>query len=185
MDDIIETVNHFAAVRYVIDHIAAPLSQTFIKKLHHILTYGTYANRKEKLCSGEYRTTPHKLGICAKDISAPLAALLKDYEKNPANMEHILEFHVRFEQIHPFVDYNGRVGRLIMLKECLRHGVDPFIIDDKKRGAYNRGIASWSTDPDPLMSVSLEAQNRFHSKMEMCRLLQYARYPEPYKGGSQ
>ena len=72
-----------------------------------------------------------------------------------------------------------------MLKECLRHGVDPFIIDDKKRGAYNRGIASWSTDPDPLMSVSLEAQNRFHSKMEMCRLLQYARYPEPYKGGSQ
>lgn len=185
VDDIIETVNHFAAVRYVVDHISAPLSQTLIKKLHHILTYGTYADRKEKLRSGEYRTTSHKLGICAKDVSAALAALLKDYEKGPANIDHILDFHVRFEQIHPFEDYNGRIGRLIMLKECLRHGVDPFIIDDKKRGAYNRGIASRSTDPDLLISVSLEAQNRFQSKMELCRLLQYARYPEQYKEGSQ
>ena len=177
MDDIIETVNHFAAVRYVIDHIAAPLSQTFIKKLHHILTYGTYANRKEKLCSGEYRTTPHKLGICAKDISAPLAALLKDYEKNPANMEHILDFHVRFEQIHPFVDYNGRVGRLIMLKECLRHGVDPFIIDDKRRTGYLDGIRQRDEDRSIVMDVCMEAQMRFEAQIDLQGLLEcHAQY---------
>ena len=98
-------------------------------------------------------------------------------------MERILDFHVRFEQIRPFEDYNGRVGRLIMMKECLRHGIDPFIIDDKHRGAYNRVIAAWSEDHEPLMSVSLEAQKRVQGKMELCALFQYARYPEPYRGG--
>ena len=97
-------------------------------------------------------------------------------------MERILDFHVRFEQIRPFEDYNGRVGRLIMMKECLRHGIDPFIIDDKRRSAYNRGIAAWSEDHEPLMSVSIEAQKRFQGKMELCALFQYARYPEPYRG---
>lgn len=183
VDDIIEAINHFAAVRYIVDHIAAPLSQTFIKKLHHILTYGTYADRKEKITSGEYRSTPHKLGIQPNNISAALSALIKNYEKSPVNMECILDFHVHFEQIHPFEDYSGRVGRLIMMKECLRHGVDPFIIDDKRRGAYNRGIAAWGTNPNLLMSISLDAQKRFQGKMELCALFQYARPPESYRGG--
>ena len=99
-------------------------------------------------------------------------------------MERILDFHVRFEQIHPFEDYNGRVGRLIMMKKCLRHGVDPFVIDDKRRDAYNHGIAAWSDDHAPLISISLEAQKRFQGKMELCKLFQYARYPEPYRGGN-
>ena len=98
-------------------------------------------------------------------------------------MERILDFHVRFEQIRPFEDYNGRVGRLIMMKESLRHDIDPFIIDDKRRGAYNRGIAAWSEDHEQLISVALEAQKRFQGKMELCTLFQYARYPEPYQGG--
>lgn len=117
-----------------------------------------------------------------KNIPA-LSALLKEYEKGAVDMECILDFHVRFEQVRPFEDYNGRVGRLIMMKECLRHGIDPFIIDDNRRGAYNRGIAAWNEDHEPLMSVSLEAQKRFQSKMEFCALFQYARYPEPYRGG--
>lgn len=144
VDDIIEMINHFAAVRYVVDNISAPLTQAFIKKLHHILTYGTYADRKENLRPGEFRLSKSKIGVPHKDIIPALSALLKEYEKGAVDMERILDFHVRFEKIRPFEDYNGRVGRLIMMKECLRHGIDPFIIDDKRRGAYNRGIAAWS-----------------------------------------
>lgn len=183
VDDIIETINHFAAVRYIVDNISAPLTQSFIKKLHHILTYGTYADRKENLRPSEFRLSKSKIGVPHKDIIPALSTLLKEYEKGAVDMERILDFHVRFEQIRPFEDYNGRVGRLIMMKECLRHGIDPFIIDDKRRGAYNRGIAAWSDDHEPLISVSLEAQKRFQGKMELCALFQYARYPEPYQGG--
>ena len=181
VDDIIETINHFSAVRFVVDNIATPLTQSFIKKLHGVLTYGTYADRKDNLRPGEFRNKASKFGVHHSSISPALSDLLKDYEKGAVNMERILDFHVKFEQIHPFEDYNGRVGRLIMLKECLRHGIDPFIIDDKHRGAYNRGIASWSADCKQLMSVSLDAQARFQSKMEVCKLFQYARYPETYR----
>lgn len=177
VDDIIETINHFSAVRYVVDNITAPLTQAFIKKLHHILTYGTYADRKENLRPGEFRLSKTKFGVPRKDIASSLSALIKEYEKGAVDIERILDFHVRFEKIHPFEDYNGRVGRLIMMKECLRHGVDPFIIDDKRRAPYNRGIAAWSEDHEPLMAVSLEAQKRFQGKMELCNLFQYARYP--------
>lgn len=177
VDDIIETINHFSAVRYVVDNITAPLTQAFIKKLHHILTYGTYADRKENLRPGEFRLSKTKFGVHRKDIASSLSVLLKEYEKGTVDIERILDFHVRFEKIHPFEDYNGRVGRLIMMKECLRHGVDPFIIDDKRRAPYNRGIAAWSEDHEPLMAVSLEAQKRFQGKMELCNLFQYARYP--------
>lgn len=182
VDDIIETINHFAAVRYIVDNISAPLTQSFIKKLHHILTYGTYADRKENLRPGEFRISKSKIGIPHKDITPALTALLKEYEKGAVDMERTLDFHVRFEHIHPFEDYNGRVGRLIMMKECLRHGIDPFIIDDKRRGAYNRGIAAWNEDHGLLISVSLEAQKRFQGKMELCKLFQYARHSEPYRG---
>ena len=175
VDDIIETINHFSAIRYVIEHIPDKLTQTLIKKIHFILTYGTYADRKEKISSGSYRTRKSKMGIRASQIETTVADLLKEYENEAATMECILDFHVRFEKIHPFEDYNGRVGRLIMLKECLRHGVVPFIIDDKHRGAYNRGIASWSEDHDILLSVSLDAQKRFRGKLEVCNILQNSR----------
>lgn len=177
VDDIIETINHFAAVRYIVDNITAPLTQTFVKKLHHILTYGTYADRKENLRPGDFRTSVSTVGVATKEITTALGALLRDYENGPVNMERVLDFHVQFEKIRPFEDYNGRVGRLIMMKECLRYGIDPFIIDDKHRGAYNRGITCWNEDPKIFMLVALEAQKRFQGKMELCRLFQYARYP--------
>ena len=181
VNDIIETINHFAAVRFVVDNITTPLTQTFIKKLHSVLTHGTYAERKDSIRPGEFRNKASKFGVSHGNISPALSELLKAYEHDVVNMERILDFHVKFEQIHPFDDYNGRVGRLIMLKECLRHGIDPFIIDDKHRGAYNRGIAAWSDDHAPLMTVSLDAQARFQSKMEMCKLSQYARDPDAYR----
>lgn len=181
VDDIIETTNHFEAVRYVVDHISEPLTQTFCKKLHHILTYGTYADRKSAVRPGEYRNSASKIGVEPKTINVHMASLLQEYEPVPTTFEGILDFHVRFERIRPFADYNGRVGRLIMLKECLRFGIDPFIIDDKRRGAYIRGIVAWDADPDQLISVSLEAQERFQGKMELCKLFQYARGPEGKK----
>ena len=177
VDDIIETINHFAAVRYIVDNISAPLTQTFLKKLHHILTYGTYADRKENLHPGEYRTSVSNIGVNPKEISSGLATMVKDYESGAVNLEKILDFHVRLEKIRPFVDYNGRLGRLVMMKECLRYGIDPFIIDDKRRGAYNRGIEEWETNQSQLILVTLEAQKRFQGKMELCNLFQYARYP--------
>lgn len=177
VDDIIETINHFAAIRYIVDNIAAPLTQTFVKKLHHILTFGTYADRKENLRPGDFRNSASTNGVAVKEITIALGKAFQGYENRPVDMERILDFHVQFENIRPFEDYNGRVGRLIIMKECLRHGIDPFIIDDKRRGLYNRGIANWSENPEILMSVALEAQKRFQSKMELCRLFQYARYP--------
>lgn len=172
VDDIIETINHFAAVRCVVDHIMTPLSQSFIKKLHYILTYGTYADRKEKISSGEYRTHTSDIGASPKEINTALSALIKDYESTIVDMERILDFHVCFEQIRPFEDYNGRVGRLIMLKECLRYGIDPFIIDDKRRGQYKKGVKCWQSDPNILRDVCLKAHASFGRQMELQRLLQ-------------
>ena len=177
VDDIIETINHFSAVRYIVDTIETPITRTYVKRLHQILTYGTYADRKEKIHSGEFRTETDKLGIPVKDIDSALLRLMNDYEKKPVNFDRVLEFHANFERIHPFEDYNGRIGRLIIMKECLRYGIDPFIIDDKHRGAYNRGITNWNVDHNQLKSVALEAQKRFQGKMALCNLFQYARYP--------
>lgn len=177
VDDIIETINHFSAGRYVVDNVSVPLTQSFIKNLHGTLTYGTYADRKEKLHPGEFRHSETKIGVQHKEIAPTLSSLLKEYERDKVNMERILDFHARFEQIRPFEDYNGRVGRLIMMKECLRHDVGPFIIDDKRRGAYHRGIAAWVNDHKELTSVAHEAQKRFQGKMEVCRLMEYCRAP--------
>ena len=178
VDDIIETINHFTCVQHVVDNITAPLTQSFIKKLHYLLTYGTYSDRKRKAGSGEYRSGPNKIGVPPREINRALGELIKEYEKQPADFERILDFHVRFESICPFDDYNGRVGRVIIVKECLRYGVDPFIIDDKRRGAYNRGITLWDESPEVFRTVCEEAQNRFRAKMELCRLMQYRRLPK-------
>ena len=102
VDDIIETINHFSCVQHMVGNIAAPLTQSFIKKLHYLLTYGTYSDRKQKSGSGEYRSGPHKIGVPPREINRALGELIKEYEKQPADFERILDFHVRFERIHPF-----------------------------------------------------------------------------------
>ena len=178
IDDVIETVNHFLCMRYVIDNLVTPLNAAFIKKLHYILFYGTYSDRRDKNRVGTFRTEPRKMGIPAGNIVKELNELLIRYEKQKkVDFDKILEFHAHFEHIHPFDDGNGRLGRVIMMKECLRHGVDPFIVDDKRRNQYYKGIASWDTDPDVLRTVCREAQTRFQGQMELCRLMQYCRMP--------
>ena len=135
--------------------------------------------------TGELRTQPHKYGTQPKDIHRALTALLKEYEsKRDITLEDILDFHVRFERIHPFEDGNGRLGRLIMMKECLRHQIVPFIYDDKHRGKYNRGIQEWDTNPDLLMTETERAQERLRNQMDTCRLLEYCR-PEEGRGSKK
>ena len=180
VDDIVEIMNHFICMRYVVDNITAPLTVSFVKQVHHFLTYGTYADQSHKTGVGEFRIKPDKLGIPPQQINKAMADLIKGYERKAAKLDQILAFHVQFERIHPFDDYNGRVGRILMVKECLRYGIDPFIIDDKRRGAYNRGIAQWDTDPEILQKVVCEAQKRFQNKLDTCRLMQYHRPPKKY-----
>ena len=178
VDDIVEMMNHFICMRYVIDNVTAPLTVSFIKQVHHFLTYGTYADQNHKTGVGEFRIKSDKLGIPPQQINKAVADLIKIYERKAAKLEQILAFHVQFERIHPFDDYNGRVGRILMVKECLRYGIDPFIIDDKRRGEYNRGIAQWDTNPEILQKVVCEAQKRFQNKLDTCRLMQYHRPPK-------
>ena len=177
VDDIIEIANHFMCMRYVLEQAEVPLTTDFIKRVHYLLVHGTYSDKRNKVSVGAFRSTTAKWGVKADRISKELAMLLQNYEKKSVDLEQILDFHVRFEYIHPFDDYNGRVGRLLMIKECLRHNVDPFIIDDKRSGAYKRGIANWDTDPEMLKTVAYEAQKRFQGKLEVCQLMQYHRPP--------
>ena len=192
VDDIFEIANHFLCVRYVIENAEAPLTADFVKQIHHLLTYGTYSDKRGKVSVGAFRSMSAKWGAPPEKIHKELTKLLQNYEKWSANYEFwsvnyeegeavlvkILDFHVGFENIHPFDDYNGRAGRVLMLKECLRHGIDPFIIDDKHRGAYNRGITQWDTNLDILQNVAQEAQKRFQNQLETCNLMQYHRPPK-------
>lgn len=176
VDDVIEINNHFWAVRYIADHIGDPLTQPMIKKIHAILCRSTEADQTGSVCCGEFRNRHDKYGVSPAVISQELCGLIEEYEtRKIVDLDAILDFHVRFEQIHPFDDYNGRAGRILMLKECLRHCVDPFIIDDKRRGAYNKGIAQWDSNPDVLHTPVLEAKARFQRQLELCKLMQYCR----------
>ncbi len=175
VDDIVEIMNHFICVRYVVDNVTKPMTVFLVKEIHRLLSYGTYGDQSHRTGVGEFRVKPDKLGTDPQKVQKELGELVKNYERKSADLAQILEFHVRFERIHPFDDFNGRVGRIIMMKECLRYGVTPFIIDDKRRGRYNRGIAQWNTAPEILEEVVSEAQKRFQNKLEVCKLMQYCR----------
>ena len=172
VDDIIEIMNHFICTKEMVDTIAEPLSASLIRRYHHCLTYGTYSDKKHQIGVGEYRQGADKLGVSARQIPSKLDELIRDYEEDSIDFDAILDFHVRFEKIHPFDDYNGRVGRVIIVKECLRHGIIPFIIDDKHRGEYNKGIKCWNTNPSVLRDACIKAQERFKRQLELQRLLQ-------------
>ena len=183
VDDLIEMINHFICMRHVIDTLMEPLTQSYIKRLHTLLTYGTYADRKQKIGTGEYRTKAASIGkkpACPpKDINKALGDLINEYEatKTSCTIERILDFHVRFERIRPFDDYNGRIGRIIMMKECVRRGVDPFVIGDKNRSAYHKGLSEWDNAPELLLGLVHDEQELLSSKRELCKLMQYQRPP--------
>ena len=188
VSDVIEVLNHIHCVDYILDNVMEPLTQKFIRKLHQILMTGTVDEYREQVRPGEYRTVtsrPRDRQLLHPDkIHSSLAELIAGYEKqSDIERNHILDFHVRFEEIFPFEDGNGRVGRLLMFKECLRHGVMPFIIDDKRRSRYLRGIKEWHDDHYELVDVVMEAQDRFEAQIELQKLYAHSRLylPADYK----
>ena len=158
--DIVEIENHFRAGEYMVDTMLEPLHTAYLRKIHNLLFYGTEADKDGVMRTGEFRTKETKYGIPPKEISKAVTALLKEYEsKKTKTMEDILNFHVRFESIHPFQDGNGRVGRLIMFKECLKHNIVPFIITEELKMFYNRGIKEWKNERGYLRDTCLTGQD--------------------------
>ena len=176
VDDVIETANHFRCIDIVIDQAGSALTEKFIKELHYVLKTGTSDSRKDWFAVGEYKKLPNEVGgndtTLPENVAAEMCKLLANYNSTASkNFEDIVAFHVAFERIHPFQDGNGRVGRLILFKECLRHDVMPFIIDDKRRGRYLEGLREWDACKDKLLEVVLEAQHRYGAQVELQKLL--------------
>lgn len=185
VDDLIEALNHLACVDYIIETAATPLSQAYIKRLHTMIGYGTISERKGLFRPGEYRHSPAAAGgtkfTQPKNINSQMSALIAEYE-GLETVDHlqIVDFHVRFERIHPFEDANGRIGRLLMFKESLRHEALPFILDDKRRAQYLKGIRDWDYDKSMLLATCNEAQQRFSAQLDLQQLKKYAELYKPY-----
>ena len=175
VDDVIETVNHFRCIDLIIDKAKAALTEKFIKELHLILKNGTSDSRQEWFAVGAYKKMPNEVGGMAtalpEDVAAEMQALLAAYSaKKAKTLEDILDFHVRFERIHPFQDGNGRVGRLIMFKECLKYGIVPFIIEDNLKMFYYRGLKEWVREKGYLTDTCLTAQDRYKAYLDYFRI---------------
>jgi hypothetical protein len=147
IDDILETANHFRCIDLVIESAGAALTERYVKMLHAQLKNGTSDSRKEWFAVGDYKRLDNVVGemeTCpANDVHREMAQLLEWYKNAEKTLENIVDFHVRFEKIHPFQDGNGRVGRLILLKECLKHGMPPFVIAENLRQFYYLGLSEW------------------------------------------
>ena len=179
VDDIVETANHFRCIDLVIDSAGQMLSEPFIKTLHRTLKNGTSDSRKDWFSVGDYKKIPNEVG--GRDTTAPeevqneMKQLLASYNRKPAKtLEDLIAFHGTFESIHPFQDGNGRVGRLILFKECLKNGIVPFIIDEDLKLFYYRGLHEWNTERGYLIDTCLSAQDKFKKYLDYFRI--------PYQG---
>lgn len=175
VDDVIETSNHFRCIDLIIDHAASTLSEHFIKKLHHILKTGTSDSRKDWFAVSEYKRLPNEVGgmqtSLPEEVADRMKALLSDYNTVPKKtLDDILDFHVRFERIHPFQDGNGRVGRLIMFKECLKYNIVPFIIEENLKLFYYRGFKEWYNEKGYLTDTCLTAQDKYKAYLDYFRI---------------
>ena len=175
VDDILETVHHFRAIDYVIDCADDMLTEEIIKKLHFILKHDTKDSTLDWFAVGEYKKRANVVGgretTRPKDVPARMKALLESYNaKSEVTIEDIIAFHAAFEQIHPFQDGNGRVGRLVALKECLRFGIIPFLIEDRKKAFYYRGLSEWENEKGWLTDTCLDGQDTFKRLLAMFEL---------------
>ena len=166
VDDIIETANHFKCIDMTIDNAKYKLTEKFIKELHFALKSGTTDSRKDRFNVGEYKKLPNEAGgqetASPETVEQKIKELLKSYnQKSGHTLEEIIDFHYQFETLHPFQDGNGRVGRLIMFKECLKNNIVPFIIDDDLKMFYYRGLSEWNNEKGYLIDTCLSAQDKF------------------------
>ena len=175
VDDIVETANHFKCIDSIIDNAKYALSEKYIKELHFLLKSGTSDSRKDWFAVGEYKKLPNEVGgidtTLPEEVHNEVKALLAWYNSlENVTFEDIVEFHVRFERIHPFQDGNGRVGRLIMFKGCLKHNIVPFIIDEEHKLFYYRGLKEWQSERGYLMDTCLSAQDQFRAVLKYFRI---------------
>lgn len=171
VDDVVETVNHFRCIDYIIDNAEMCLSEDFIKQLHFDLKNGMSDSRKDWFAVGDYKRFPNEVGgneTCAPaKVHEAMKKLLSVYNgKRQKSLEDIIDFHVNFERIHPFQDGNGRVGRLVMFKECLANGIVPFIITDELKMFYYRGLGQWGSVNGFLMDTCLTVQDRYKKLLD-------------------
>lgn len=171
IDDIIETVNHFQCFDYILDCADEVLTEKMIKEIHKILKTNTSDSRLSWFNVGEYKSKPNMVGdlqtTSPNQVSAEIKKLLTWYNKKTnIDINDIIEFHYKFEQIHPFQDGNGRVGRLIIFKECLKHNIVPFIIDETHKFYYYRGLREFENEPGYLTDTCLSAQDNYKALLK-------------------
>ena len=175
VDDVVETANHFKCIDMVIDSANYALSEAFIKQLHAVLKSGTSDSRLDWFAVGDYKRLPNEVGgmdtTAPENVGAEIKKLLAEYNSiaNKA-FDDLLDFHYRFERIHPFQDGNGRVGRLLLFKECLRNNIVPFIIEDDLKMFYYRGLKEWRNERGYLRDTCLSAQDRFKKYLDYFRI---------------
>lgn len=175
VDDVIETTNHFRCIDIIIDEAKSTLSEKFIKQLHSVLKTGTSDSRKDWFSVGEYKKLPNEVGgsetALPEEVPFKMRELLKKYNSlSDKTFEDIVAFHVEFEKIHPFQDGNGRVGRLLLFKECLKNNIVPFIIEDDLKMFYYRGLKEWNNEKGYLLDTCLTAQDRFKVYLDYFRI---------------
>ena len=175
VDDILETVHHFRAIDYVIEHAEDLLSEEIIKHIHYILKHDTKDSTLSWFSVGDYKKRANMVGgretAKPSEVAGRIKKLLENYNAiEKVSIEDIISFHAEFEYIHPFQDGNGRVGRLIILKECLRHNIIPFLIEDKKKNFYYRGLNEWHNERGWLIDTCLDSQDSFSRLLSMLEI---------------
>ena len=175
VNDVIETANHFRCVDMIIENAKSTLTEKFIKELHLTLKNGTSDSRKDWFAIGDYKKLPNEVGgmntTLPEEVADKMKVLLMEYnDKEEKTLEDILDFHVKFERIHPFQDGNGRVGRLIMFKECLKYNIVPFIIEDRFKMFYYRGLKEWYNEKGYLTDTCLTAQDKYKADLDYFRI---------------
>ena len=175
VDDIIETTNHFRCIDLIIDRAEERLTESLIKELHSILKMGTSDSRKDWFTVGDYKRLPNEVGgnetTAPEDVHREIKALFKEYNgKKRKSFEDIIDLHQRFEAIHPFQDGNGRVGRLVMFKECLANGYVPFIITEELKMFYYRGLREWNNVRGYLLDTCLTAQDNYKAVLDYFKI---------------
>lgn len=175
VDDVIETANHFRCIDMIIDCAKGVLTEKLIKELHLTLKSGTSDARKDWFVVGDYKKLPNEVGglatVLPEEVAGKMKELLSEYNSKPEKtFEDILDFHVKFERIHPFQDGNGRVGRLIVFKECLKYNIVPFIIEDSLKLFYYRGLKEWDKEQGYLTDTCLSAQDKYKAYLDYFRI---------------
>ena len=175
VDDVVETANHFKCIDMVIDSAAHVLSEAFIKQLHATLKSGTSDSRQDWFAVGDYKKLPNEVGgmdtAQPEEVALQMKKLLSEYNAyREKTFDDLLDFHYRFERIHPFQDGNGRVGRLILFKECLRNYIVPFIIDEDTKLYYYRGLKEWEWERGYMRDTCLAAQDKFKKYLDYFRI---------------